>query len=447
MAAQNKENLIDNAERLANEAKPENLIDRALTWINEDLMTVSTFYQIALLFAVYITSLFIYHRYKDKLLEKIDTLKIPSAVKRIYRNFIKLILPICALSLLFISSQILALPSFGINTDLSNIVMKVLLAWIVIRIAVQFIANNAARNFFAFSIWTIAVLSIIGILDETMITLDSLAFSIGEFRISALAVIKSIILLFALLYSAIFISSFAEQRIFQIKSISRSSQVLIAKVVRVILIVIALLVGITSAGIDLSLFAVFGGAIGLGIGFGLQKGISNLFSGMLLLIDRSIEPGDVIELPNGTFGWVNQMAARYTEIVTRDNKSFLIPNEEFITQRVVNWSHGNSLIRLEVVFGVSYNADPHLVKELAQECVAGAHERICIDPGPVCHLAEFGDSSLNFKLRFWIKDAEQGVTNIRSEVMFAIWDMLKANNIEIPYPHREVFVHQLPPQN
>ena len=173
MAAQNTENLIDNAERLANEAKPENLIDRALTWINEDLMTVSTFYQIALLFAVYITSLFIYHRYKDKLLEKIDTLKIPSAVKRIYRNLIKLILPICALSLLFISSQTLALPSFGINTDLSNIVMKVLLAWIVIRIAVQFIANNAARNFFAFSIWTIAVLSIIGILDETMITLDS----------------------------------------------------------------------------------------------------------------------------------------------------------------------------------------------------------------------------------------------------------------------------------
>jgi small-conductance mechanosensitive channel len=273
-------------------------------------------------------------------------------------------------------------------------------------------------------------------------TLDSWAFEIGDFRLSALAVIKSILMIFALLYFAIFMSSFAERRIFKIKSLTRSSQVLMSKVLRVTLIVFALLIGVTSAGIDLSLFAVFGGAIGLGIGFGLQKAISNLFSGMLLLIDQSIKPGDVLELENGTFGWVNNMAARYTEIITRDNKSFLIPNEEFITQRVVNWSHGDSLIRVEVQFGTHYNSNPHTVKDIAQIAAANAHERICKEPLPVCHLAEFGNSSLNFKLRFWIKDAEQGVTNIRGEVMLALWDAFKENNIEIPYPHREVYLHE-----
>jgi small-conductance mechanosensitive channel len=161
------------------------------------------------------------------------------------------------------------------------------------------------------------------------------------------------------------------------------------------------------------------------------------------LIDHSIKPGDVLELENGTFGWVNNMAARYTEIITRDNKSFLIPNEEFITQRVVNWSHGDSLIRIEVKFGVHYKSNPHEIKALAEETAANASPRVCKDQTPVCHLTEFGDSSLNFKLRFWIKDAEQGLTNIRGEVMLALWDAFKENNIEIPYPHREVYMHDV----
>jgi len=297
-------------------------------------------------------------------------------------------------------------------------------------------------------IWCVAALSIFGLLDQTTEILDSIGFSIGDFRLSALAVIKSVVYLFILIYVATFVSSFAERRVLKSTSLKRSSQVLIAKIIRVVLIAIAILIGVNISGIDLSLFAVFGGAIGLGIGFGLQKGISNLFSGMLLLVDRSIEPGDVIELENGTFGWVNHMAARYTEIVTRDNKSFLIPNEEFITQRVINWSHGNSLIRLEVEFGVHYNSDPHEVKEIAAQAALDADpKRICRDPSPVCHLVKFGDSSLNFKLRFWIKDAERGITNIRGDVMLSLWDAFKANNIEIPYAHLEVYMHRAKPDS
>lgn len=402
----------------------------------------NTIMQLSITGGAFVLGYTAYKVLRAPLRESIDKADWPGRIKRVAHNLRKLLFPLLTLIILFVTTQIVGGEAIGMNVSLLNAFIKVTVAWIAIRTFVQFIDNNAVRNIFATGIWAVAALSIFGQLEYATETLDSLGFEIGNFRLSALAVIKGSFYLFALLYFATFVSAFAERRVLKISGLTRSSQVLIAKIVRVVLIVIALLIGITSAGIDLSLFAVFGGAIGLGIGFGLQKGISNLFSGILLLTDRSIKPGDVIELENGTFGWVNNMAARYTEIVTRDNKSFLIPNEEFITQRVVNWSHGNSLIRLEVVFGVHYNSNPHDVKKFAEEAAAGAHDRICQNPSPVCHLTEFADSSLNFKLRFWIKDAEKGVTNMRGAVMLALWDAFKENNIEIPYPHREVFVHK-----
>jgi small-conductance mechanosensitive channel len=414
-----------------------------LEWFSNIFWTLDALYQGIIALSALILGFLLYRIARNKVAPIVEKLDVPSTVKRIYRNLIPLLYPLITLIIMLFGTSVVSIEAIGIETNLIQSLMKVIFAWIMIRIAVQFISNSAVRNFFATVIWGIAALSIFGLLGQTTMVLESWAFEIGDFRLSALAVIKSILMIFALLYFAIFMSSFAERRIFKIKSLTRSSQVLMSKVLRVVLIVFALLIGVTSAGIDLSLFAVFGGAIGLGIGFGLQKGISNLFSGMLLLIDQSIKPGDVLELENGTFGWVNNMAARYTEIITRDNKSFLIPNEEFITQRVVNWSHGDSLIRIEVKFGVHYKSNPHEIKALAEETAANASPRVCKDQTPVCHLTEFGDSSLNFKLRFWIKDAEQGLTNIRGEVMLALWDAFKENNIEIPYPHREVYMHDV----
>jgi small-conductance mechanosensitive channel len=158
---------------------------------------------------------------------------------------------------------------------------------------------------------------------------------------------------------------------------------------------------------------------------------------MLLLIDKSIKPGDVIEMRDGSgvFGWVSQLSARYVSIVTRDNKEYLIPNEDFITQPVINWSYTDKKIRVETKFGVSYDSDPHLVKKIGTE-VPLSVKRVVHDPKPVCHLVEFGDSSLNYVLRYWIEDAENGVTNTKGDVMLALWDALKENGIEIPFPHR-----------
>jgi len=412
-----------------------------VTWCGSIFWTTNTLYQGGIILAAFIVAAIIYPIAQRKLNLLLDKTNFPAAIDTAISNLRRLILPIITVILTAISAKIAQI-NMSLDITLVDGIIKLLLAWIVIRIVVQFIGNPAMRSFFAFVTWSIAALSIFGLLDQTITTLNSIGFSVGDSKLTALAVINSILLIVALLYFALFGSKFVEQRILQAKSLARSSQVLIAKIVRVTLIVCALLIGITSAGIDLSLFAVFGGAIGLGIGFGLQKGISNLFSGMLLLMDRSIKPGDVIELPDiGTFGWVNNMAARYTEIVTRDNKSFLIPNEDFITQRVVNWSHGNSLIRVQIAFGVHYNSDMEQVIAISTEA-AKTVERVVDYRQPVCWITEFGDSSVNFSLRFWIKDAQEGMTNVKGQVYLELWKAFKEHNIQIPYPHREVYMHE-----
>lgn len=414
-----------------------------LDWVIENLLSIDTAIQTGLVIMALLIGMIARKVLMPRINQNIDRLGAHYRTKSLLKNISRLIMQITAITVIVIGTPLIA--TLGYSIDFANAIMGLLLAWVIIRLCVQFIENSAVRNLFALMIWTIAALSIVGVLEQTTSTLDSIGMNIGEFRLSALSIIKGIIALFILLYVATFCSKLLERRVENISSLTMSSRVLISKIVRVSLIVIALLIGVTSAGIDLSLFAVFSGAIGLGMGFGLQKGISNLFSGMMLLMDKSIQPGDVIELPGvsgeSAFGWVHHMGARYTEIITRDNKSYLVPNEDFITRQVVNWSHGSKLVRTEVKFGVSYNSDPHEIKKMVVESVKGLN-RVCPEQTPVCHMTEFGDSSLNFVCRFWIRDAEKGVTNVRGEVMLAIWDAFKENNVSIPFPHREVFIHE-----
>lgn len=413
-------------------------------WLQDFFLDSTTQIQIILVAISIVIGFLLSAVIKINLFKNTIELQPNNPVRFVAESAQRVLLPLLSLIIMFLGSRIMASGFMG-NLDISIVteIMKVMLAWIVIRLTLQFIKNQLLRNIIAIIIWIVLALSIFGILDQTTQTLDAIGFNIGTFRLSALAVIKGILSISLLLYAAALGSKFFEGRIYKSTNMTRSSQVLIAKVIRITLITIALLIGVTSAGLDLSLFAVLGGAIGLGIGFGLQKGVSNLFSGMLLLMDKSIKPGDVIELPEiGTYGTVNNMAARYTEIVTRDNKSFLIPNEDFITQRVVNWSHGNSLIRVHLAFGVHYKSDPHLVTKIAIEAAKNT-ERVVEHPSPVCWIVEFGDSSINFDLRFWIRDAEKGVANVRGQVFLSLWDAFKENGIEIPYPHREVYIHKV----
>jgi len=378
-----------------------------LAWFQGEIWTIDFGVQFVMVALAFVLGYLAKNILKPRLNEQINKLSAPFRLSEMLYNCLKLVFPLLTIAFLLIQVQIATTIAPEISTKIAIAFVKLLVAWMFIRVIAQFIENKFARNVIVFSVVTLLALSIFGVLEQTMTTLDAIGFSLGESRLSLLIVLKGLFIIFILLYSAMASSNLFEKKISQTRSLPPSSRLLISKIVKVTLIVAALLIGLTSAGIDLSLFAVFSGAVGLGIGFGLQKVISNLFSGMLLLMDQSIKPGDIIEM-DGTFGWVNHMGARYTELVTRDNKSYLVPNEEFITQQVINWSHGNTLVRVETEFGVHYDSDPYEVRRLAIEA-AGKPERVVDSPSPVCHLIEFGDSSLNFVLRYWIKDAEKAL--------------------------------------
>ncbi|MCK5099860.1 MAG: mechanosensitive ion channel, partial [Desulfobacteraceae bacterium] len=222
-----------------------------------------------------------------------------------------------------------------------------------------------------------------------------------------------------------------------------STAVLLVKTARVTIYTIIILVALNSTGIELTTLTVFGGALGVGIGFGLQKVVSNFISGIILLLDKSIKPGDVIEIDD-VYGYISKLQSRYVSVVIRDGSEHLIPNEDLITQKVINWSFSDTKIRIKVPIGISYDSDPHHVMELIMSSIKGM-TRILSDPEPACLLRGFGDSSVDLELRFWIKDPENGVENIKSEVLLNVWDTFKDNNIVIPFPQRDV--HLQAPSN
>lgn len=407
----------------------------------ENLLNFTTDYNYWIPFLIVIfallTGILVRRTVKPRLLSLIDGLNTSYRVNRILKNLTKLVSPAISLFLIVMALGVLNTAMPAIQTIILTATAKLLMAWIVIRTIAQIIENNFVRQIVAVCCWIIASISILGIMPQTVRALDAFGMDFGDFRLSLLTVVKIIIAFFILLTITRVLIGMAERSLQNTKDLTPSARVLLIKIIKVTLAALAVLIGVTMAGIDLSALAIFGGALGLGIGFGLQKVVSNLFSGMLLLVDKSIKPGDIIEMRDnsGVFGWVNQLGARYVSIITRDNKEYLIPNEDFVTQPVINWSYSDRKIRVETSFGVDYKSDPHLVKKIGTE-VPLTVKRVVSDPKPVCHLVEFGDSSLNFVLRYWIEDAENGVTNTKGDVMLALWDAFQENGIEIPFPHR-----------
>jgi small-conductance mechanosensitive channel len=264
--------------------------------------------------------------------------------------------------------------------------------------------------------------------------------NIGGLRVTALLAIKTTVLMLLTLWGAVLLANFLDMRLRTYNDLTPSIQVLLGKLFRIALLTFAVLIVLSSVGIDFSALAIFSGAVGVGVGFGLQKIVSNLVSGIILLADKSIKPGDVITVGD-SFGWVGTMGGRCTSVVARDGREFLIPNEDFITQRVTNWSYSTDLVRLEIKFGVSYASDPHQVRKLAVDA-ATATPRVLSEPPPSCHMREFGDSSLDFVLRFWIRDPRDGLGGVRNAIMLALWDSFKREGIEFPFPQRDLHLKE-----
>ncbi|GAA3859770.1 mechanosensitive ion channel family protein [Celeribacter arenosi] len=321
---------------------------------------------------------------------------------------------------------------------LIRIVAEIASAWVFVSFAVQLVRNPFLRRIVRWSLWIYVTILLLGAQDRTMAVLDTFAVEFGDFRLSLLAILKALVVTALLFSFARIVATQTSSRIKENEDISPSMRVLLVKVLQITLYAAAFFIGLKAVGFDLTGLAVLSGAIGVGLGFGLQKVVSNLVSGVIILLDKSIKPGDVISLGD-TFGWINTLGARYASVVTRDGKEYLIPNEDLITGQVVNWSHSNDFVRLDIFFGTSYDNDPHEVRRLAVAAAASV-ERVLHTHSPVCHIVGFGDSSVDYILRFWITDPTGGLTNIRGNVYLALWDAFKEHGISIPYPQREVRV-------
>ena len=328
--------------------------------------------------------------------------------------------------------------AFGAMRDQDRVIRfaeSLVFAWVLIRLSSALVRSPRLARTVAAVAWVIAALNIVGLIGPTTDLLGSMAVTVGTLRLSVLLVIKAALLLVVLIWLANLVSHLAEVRLEQAE-LTPSMRVLAAKIVRIGLLVLAVVVALGAVGIDLTAFAVFSGAIGVGVGFGLQKVVSNLISGVILLLDRSIKPGDVIEI-DGTYGWITRLNARFASVVTRDGTEHLIPNEDLITNRVVNWSYSDELVRLRVPFGIAYDADVHQAMRLAREAAARV-ARVLTERPPICLMTGFGDSTVDFELRFWIDDPRNGTANVRSDVMVALWDAYHAAGIEFPFPQRDI---------
>jgi len=314
---------------------------------------------------------------------------------------------------------------------------KLALAWLMIRLVTSVIRNAFIVKLVSVSAWVVAALSILGQLDFAVEALDSdqVAVVLGGLRLTPLLLIKAGALLILALWLTNITSNFIEGRINRSSDLTPSIQVLLVKMIRMGLVVVAIAIALGAVGINLSALAVFTGAAGVGIGLGLQKIVANFISGLILLVDKSVKPGDLVTIGDSS-GRISAMKTRYISVAAGDGREFLIPNEDLVTQKVVNWTYTDKNTLVKVGFGTNYDADPRLVCKLAME-IAAAAPRAIKSKQPNCILTEFTEAGMKFSLTFWIADPD-GMDNVKSEVMLALWDVFKREGIRVPYPVREL---------
>ena len=314
---------------------------------------------------------------------------------------------------------------------------KLALAWLIIRLVTSGIRNTFVVRLVSVMAWLAAALSILGKLEPTIEALDSVSIVLGGFKLTPLLLLNFAVILIIALWLANVISNFAESRITQSADLTPSIQVLLVKMIRLGLLVFAVIVAMGAVGINLSALAIFSGAAGVGIGFGLQKIVANFISGIILLVDKSVKPGDLVTIGDNS-GRISAMKTRYISVAAGDGREFLIPNEDLVTQKVTNWTYTDKNTLVKVNFATNYDADPQLVCRLAIEIAAGAARALKNKP-PNCILTEFAEAGMKFSLTFWIADPD-GMDNVKSEVMLSLWDAFKREGIRVPYPVREIRV-------
>ena len=303
-----------------------------------------------------------------------------------------------------------------------------------------------AKWFIFLTLVVISVLGSLGYFELVRYYLDTetLTFGLGAYRFSIYGVLRAFTAVALVFWIAAIVSDVAEKRIEKLRGIRAANRTLARKIAQIFIYVVAFLIALDFVGIDLTTLTIFSGALGIGLGFGLQKVASNFISGLILLFEKSIEEGDLVELADGTFGFIRKASARFTLIETFDGKEILVPNEDLITSRVTNWTYSNPKGRVEVLIGVAYGCDIEKANELILQA-AQEHPRCINNPEPKCFLRNFGESSVDFTLHFWVDDVTAGRWEPHSDVLFNIWNKFKENNIEIPFPQRDIHIKSSEP--
>ncbi len=340
-------------------------------------------------------------------------------------------------ALMIVARDVMVLTTWPSRSYLLSVAAKLAFAWLIIRLVASGIHNTFLVRVVTVAAFLIAALSIVGQLDPVIEALDSVAITLGGLRLTPLLLIKLAVLLILALWLTNVVSNFAESRITQSGDLTPSLQVLLVKMIRVGLMIFAVAVALSAVGINLSALAIFSGAAGVGIGFGLQKIVANFISGIILLVDKSVKPGDLVTIGDSS-GRISTMNTRYISVAAGDGREFLIPNEDLITQKVTNWTYTDKNALVKINFGTNYDANPRLVCKVAVEVAAAAKAGLKSKP-PTCLLSEFTDAGMKFSLTFWVADPDN-IGSTQSEVMLALWDAFKREGIQVPYPVREIRV-------
>jgi len=351
-----------------------------------------------------------------------------------------------------------ALAMVGTHTAVVNIALQLTTALVLVRLAVYLLRVMLGpeswaytwENRITFVLWLTMAFSLVGWLDEVQATLDRITLIPGRTQFSLWALLKGLVIVTAFVGVASVIARAFERRVMRLEQLAVSTRIGISKFTTILLIGLGVMLGINAAGVDVTTLNVLTGAIGLGLGFGLQSIASNFVSGFVLLMDKSIKPGDVISFTGHTgtstenFGWVQELRGRYVVVRDRDGVETLVPNQNLITNSVINWSYSDQRVRLRLPVMVSYDDDPELALRLLFEAVQH-HPRILHDPPPVTRLMSFEDYGMRLEVRFWIADPVNGVNNVRSDVNRAIWKIFRQHGVKIPVAQRELRIVEAPP--
>ncbi|HEY1724164.1 MAG TPA: mechanosensitive ion channel domain-containing protein [Steroidobacteraceae bacterium] len=350
--------------------------------------------------------------------------------------------------------------ALGSPATLLDVGMQLTTALILVRLAVYLVRLGLGPRSWlrvweprlTLLLWLGISFQLVGWFDAIQSSLDAINLLPGNGRFTLWALLKGLVVITLFVLVASVLAGAIERRVMHVQSIALSTRIGITKFMYFFLVGLGVLLGVNAAGVDLTALTVLTGAIGLGLGFGLQSIASNFVSGFVLLMDKSIKPGDVISFTGmpGTstenFGWVQALRGRYVVVRDRDGVETLVPNQHIISNPVINWSYSDRKVRLKLPVRVSYHDDPERALSVLMSAVE-CNPRILREPAPVSRLMQFSDHGMDLELRFWIADPESGVNNVRSDVNRAIWRLFRDAGITIPVAQREVYVRQGEPRS